>query len=217
MKLEFDKNKPFYPFVMNYIVSVHGMLEIIARSAYEIVRLNKSKGVSLADLQIDQTEDSKQKEFLRHIYEGNLVPTLLFGDLSLRSEKLNEYIKYPIDELVKEVYINHPRILEFSKTSAQMLIISAYQITPEIISKNKSDELWNFMFHCRNASSHDGKFKIAPSKNAQERFPAKWHNFEIVNSMNGKPLFKNTLTDTDGLLSVGDALCLLHDIEIRYF
>lgn len=71
--------------------------------------------------------------------------------------------------------------------------------------------MWEFLRHCRNAAAHGGKFHLL---NGEPCRPANWGRFSIVASMHGTPLVFNQ--GSAGLLSPGDPLRLLWDIEQTY-
>jgi hypothetical protein len=71
--------------------------------------------------------------------------------------------------------------------------------------------LWEFLRHCRNAAAHNGKFYF---KKGQPDKPAEWASIKLEASMHDLSLFD--LPKVKGLLSVGDPIALLWDIEQAY-
>jgi len=137
-----------------------------------------------------------------------LIPTSLIGEITLKSNVNKDPIKIDVNEFAKEYRINIVYILPFLLKSAGMLLLSAYEVSPT--SKlDRSNTLWNFLYHCRNAIAHNGKLSITNS--GKRRLPAKWNEIEITESMHGQNLFKND--EEEGLLSTADPIYLLHKIE----
>jgi hypothetical protein len=207
MEFNFDKSKDFYPYAINYIISLYGLVELFSRYGYGKIINAKNKGIDL-DTVIRQQDATTPVliDYVKEIYNRNLIPTILPGKFSLRSEKNNNSTPISIDNITLEFVDNHPYLLPFQIKAAGSLLVMAHHI-----SKHKDDrgELWNFFYHCRNAGAHGGQFNIT-----NPRFPAKWGNLEITMNMNGSNLFNDG--STPGLLGFADPLLLLLDIENIY-
>ncbi|MBY0424029.1 MAG: hypothetical protein K2Q22_00200 [Cytophagales bacterium] len=208
MDFKFDRAKPFYPFVINYLVSLHGMVELFSRDFYPRIKAAKRNGMSLEDLiNVNEVENEKQISFFKDIYSENLEPTRIIGDISLRSSN-RKSIEISSEELSKELTDNHIYLLPFQLKAAGILLIMTYEISKD--QYDTKDSIWNFFYHCRNAAAHGGQFNILNTK----RFPAKWDNIEITLKLNKTDLFKGS--SNSGLLSLGDPLYLLYEIEQNF-
>jgi hypothetical protein len=97
---------------------------------------------------------------------------------------------------------------ELRKNAICSLLIAAYAVTEPF---HNYDPLWEFLKHCRNAAAHGGKFNLL---HGEPRRNAVWGRFQIEPSMQGTPLVWNP--GSNGLLSPGDPLKLLWDIEQSY-
>lgn len=209
MDFKFDRSKLFYPYVINYIISVHGLIELISRDFYSRIGnvIKNGEDINKFIKEIGDG-DPKNAKYLQDIADSNLKPTVLIGEINLRSESKPKRIDISVDEIAKEIVDNHIYLIPFQLKAAGILLIMSYEISKD--QYDAKDELWNFFYHCRNAAAHGGKFNITNFK----RFPAKWDNLEITTTMNGSNLFKDN--NNNGLLSIGDPLYFLHDIETKY-
>ena len=194
----FDRGKLFYPYIINYIASIHGLLDLFSRAVTILLEkiLNQAdRGKVLQNLKEDV-----RKNFLEH--DGK---RLLLGKTSLKSVFQGNNIDIDIDEIASELINHYQYLLPLQMKAAGNLIIMCYQI-----SKDKYDdksEIWNFFYHCRNAAAHGGLFNITNIK----RFPAKWGKIEITRALNKTNLF--IVPDEGGLIGPGDPIRLLWDIE----
>lgn len=208
-EFKFDRAKPFYPYVVNYVINYHGILELISRKFYDIIKKEKSDGRDCDDVVKRQNVvEEKHVKFIREIYTKNLEPTIFIGDLALKSEQRKSQVEISISEISSDIYDNHMYLLPLQLKAGGMLLIMAYELTKD--TYDNKDEIWNFLYHCRNAAAHGGHFNITNIK----RFPAKWGHLEITTGMNGENLFKDD--KKVGLLSPGDPLYLLYDLERIY-
>lgn len=213
MDFKFDRSKVFYPYVVNYIVSLHGKVELMSRDFYSRIQNVIAKGQSLDEFRQFLTEgDEKNEKFFKEVLASNIKPTALIRELSLKSEQRQDQIEISISEIAKDFVDNHIYLLPFQIKASGALLIMAYETAPDIKYDN-TDPIWNFLYHCRNAIAHNGEFNINSS--GKKRLPAKWGNLEILESMHGLNLFKDG-TDNPGFLSPGDPLYLLYDIEQKY-
>ena len=213
MDYKFDRSKVFYPYVVNYLASLHGMIELMSRDFYSRIENVIASGKNLNEFRQYLTEgDEKNDKFFNEILASNIKPTVLLREISLKSEQRQNHIEISISEIAKDFVDNHIYLLPFQIKASGALLIMAYETAPDI-KYVKTDPLWNFLYHCRNAIAHDGKFNI--DDRGKKRLPAKWDNLEILESMHGFYLFKDG-TPNQGLLSPGDPLYLLYDIEQKY-
>jgi hypothetical protein len=47
MEFNFDKSKDFYPYAINYIISLYGLVELFSRYGYGKIINAKNKGIDL--------------------------------------------------------------------------------------------------------------------------------------------------------------------------
>lgn len=201
----FDRGKPFYPLVMNYIVSLHGYIELSSREMLE--RLRKFRSLSIEEVQKILGDRLKKKEVLERLLHGE--PTPLLGTLSLRSKFQGNSITPPIDLIAKDLVSHFGYIMEFAATqSAGSLLIVAWESTQ---SYHDHGPLWEFLRHCRHAAAHGGLFTFLGKEPVRL---ASWGPFTITRSLQGTPLFK--LPDNNGMFLPGDPVRLLWDIEQAY-
>jgi hypothetical protein len=197
----FDRGKPFYPLVINYLVHFHGFVELVSRYAVE----------RLAGFEPRQIEETFQKKGLESVAErlvGSGV-TQVIRDLALRSEFQRNSIAIDVRALSAQTVSEHGHVLSFLMPSAAgSLLIVAYEITKQFSDKGP---LWEFFRHCRNAAAHNGRFQFA---RGEPRRPAQWGSFNLESSMHGTPLFGSK--GITGLLGPGDPIRLLWDIEQAY-
>ena len=76
------------------------------------------------------------------------------------------------------------------------------------------NEMWQFLRHCRNAATHNGRFIFKGNK---PKCSSKWGAFEITEDLEGKKLFKIKKNEEEGLISIGDPIRLLWDLEQKFF
>lgn len=209
-KYNFDRGKDFYPLIMSYIISSHGVLELMSRVLIDIaqdVKIRPSESLSLAE--------KIQEQHLLKLKTG--AKTALDKNLSLRSNFDSKNIDIDIEEITKELRENYNYLFQIgiSAYPSRMLLISAYEIKKDVIwSKgNEKDELWEFLRHCRNAAAHNGKFYFEKD---QPKNTARWGHIEIKREMEGKDLFSKDNPE-EGCLSLADPIKLLWDIEQKFF
>lgn len=213
MEFKFDRSKLFYPYVINYITSLHGILELMSRDFYLKIEKTINEGRSLENfIKHYAGDDPKYIKFFQDILASNIRPTVLLGPLALKSEQRQNHVEISISEIAKDFVNNHEYLLPFQIRASGILLIMAYETSPDI-KNEKAYPLWNFLYHCRNAIAHNGKFNI--NNCGKKRLPAKWGSLEILESMHGLNLFKDG-TANPGFLSPGDPLYLLYDIEQTY-
>jgi hypothetical protein len=219
----FDRGGPFYPHVILYISTIHGIMDIAWRGATIIGKDLIAKEKELFERTSKGENCQKETEEIR-LKKENLI-TMSRPDLWVRiesTEKLHipfgtgpqlqsitepEYLQIDLDGLALEFTNNRAYNLQYSLIAASHLLISAYDATANIRSQ---DPMWEFLRHCRNAAAHNGKFHflgLEPSR------PAKWRNLEITKSMEGTDLFCDK--DGKGSLRPADPIYLLHDLEER--
>ncbi len=200
----FDKGKPFYPLILNYVASLHGLHELLMRGL--IIKLKA------------MPRPMAEKEIEKHPQYAALLdssPTQFPDPLALKSEFQGNSIKIDADEIASVLVTDPNQIRTFTAPlvglhirAAASVIILAYETTAQY---HDNGPLWEFLCHCRNAAAHNGLFHFYKG---EPRLMAKWGTLNIQATMQGMPLFGSTITA--GLLSPGDPILLLRDIEQAY-
>jgi hypothetical protein len=221
----FNRGKPFYPLVMNYLVQLLGFKEIsvrdidqrIARGLERFARLGISvptpgrvQRIELPPISTDLEQNlaAELNPLRESITQLNSAREKLLGSLQLRCDFQGNHIEIDPDSLAKDLVDNHTYIISFVMRSAGSLLILAYEMCK---SYQDQSPLWEFLRHCRHAAAHGGSFNFLHD---EPRRLAQWGHFQIERSMQGTPLFKRQ--DGVGLLSPGDPIRLLWDIEQAY-
>ena len=127
--------------------------------------------------------------------------------MELKSEYQDNHIIIEVDFAAKELASNIFYLAPYFLQASSNLFILAHEICKDEPYHDQSP-LWEFLRHCRNAAAHRGKFTF---RNNEPRRPAQWGKFIIVSELEDTPLFKTE--DSPGLLSLGDPIRLLWDIE----
>ena len=196
----FDRGKPFYPYIINYISTLHGITELISRSFIKKIE-------HLNNIEIEKLfRELNLRPEIKENFKKNRTPTPLIP-LSLKSFFQQDSIEINIEEIANDLFNNYLYLLSYQIKAAGVLFIVAYETTKKY---NDNSPIWNFLYHCRNAAAHNGKFKITNVK----KIPAKWGQFEITKSLEGTNLFR--IPNRGGLLGIGDPIRLLWDIEQQY-
>ncbi|WON94745.1 hypothetical protein [Sphingobacterium sp. UGAL515B_05] len=206
---EFDKDKPYYHYVYQYLVNFYG--STILWNKYFLSELSKiEKTLRTGNVWEEYIDgfDLRNDEKM-YLKEGvPQYPRLLFPSNLVNSFDRNT-ILINDDNMVSKIDKVDRRIEGLSKMS-NMLIVMAFESLPASVRYLKSDALANFFYHCRNAAAHGGKFNITNNK----RFPAKWRSLEVKNDLNGA----NLVIDSEGkgFLKPMDIVLLLLDAERKY-
>jgi hypothetical protein len=198
----FDRAKPFYPLVINYLSQLVGVVELAIRGIAGPMQLDEL--VERAIIQSGAGAESDTRSLLRQRFQ-----TTIDAPWRLRSEMLDDYIDLPIDLIAKDIAANFEYLMPYFVTAAGIVLVMALEI-----SKGKPwhtrDPMWEFLRHCRNAVAHGGRFRFERN---EPRLAAKWGPFVLRNKRhNDTPLFKKD----GGMLSPGDPVRLLWDIEQAY-
>lgn len=194
MKYNFDRSKPFYPLVMSYLAQLHGLKEICAI------------GVLAA------TTDWKRKFDFSSLPQDNRLEiedaiNSLLGPLNLAVTGDNETLDVTVEFVAQEMVLNHRYLLEFQVRAASACLAMAHEISKDKAHRDNSEK-WEFLRHCRNSISHNGKWHFL---NKEPRRLAEWRGIKLEAVMHGEPLFVQT--DGTGYLKLGDPIALLWDIE----
>jgi hypothetical protein len=201
-KNNFDRNKPFYPLVMHYLVQLIGFKELGLRGAIGSQDIDSRISQVLGNLSI-KIHEKEAAKIVQSLKE-------LLGPLQLRTEQDDEDISIDIDDIAKELSSNYGYLSAFVMNSASNVLILAHELCKDN-PKIESSPIWEFLRHCRNAAAHGSVFNLL---NGEPLRTASWGILEIVPSLQGNPLFK--LNDGSGLISPGDIIRLLWDLEQVY-
>jgi hypothetical protein len=194
---QFDRSKPYYPFVIHYVLTLWAFKELAAHGAGILFRASGADPAGELPPGVDA-------ELIRRVAASPLVEVLPPLDLLLKSD--GTHTSVDALELATEIAQNYTYLLDFTLRAASGLLISAYEI-----SKHHRDhgELWEFFRHVRNAAAHGGTFSF---KEKEPVRPARWRELEVTRALQGTPLFDG-FSYQSGLLGPGDPLRLLWDVE----
>lgn len=198
----FDRGKPFYPLVMNYVTQLLGYKEVAVRG------LLGSRTINIQD--IVKLNQSNTPPTIQEIETLRRDINSLLGPLELKSEQLDDRIIADPDVMSLEIMSNHNYLLESYVQSAMVILVMAHEIAKDEPYHDQGP-LWEFLRHCRNAATHNGLFDF---RRGEPRRSAVWGKFQLETSLHGTRLFKDA--SGNGLLSVGDPIRLLWDIEQAY-
>lgn len=192
----FDRSKPYYPYVIHYVVGLWAMKEL---AGYGLGILARAGEADLTPAASEPNEDSA-----RRVANHRLVE--LLPPLELTRKSGGAATGVDIAELAEEITRNHLYLFASTMRAAGGLLISAYEI-----SKQHRDhgELWEFFRHVRNAAAHGGSFNFLGQ---QPTRAAQWRGIELTRALQGSPLFDGA-SQQSGLLGPGDPLSLLWDVE----
>ena len=199
----FDRGKPFYPLVMSYVSQLLGLKELFVRG---LIGGRKITNYDIAG----STEDNASgcpPDVLNEVrtnIEGLLCP------LELRSEFTGSYVIVDADEFGSELIRNHAYLLSYYIRAAGSILVLAHEVTKGRPYRDEGP-LWEFLRHCRNGVTHNGLFCFSKR---EPRRPAEWGRLKIHTSLQSTPVLKDETGA--GLLSLGDPIRLLWDIEQAY-
>jgi hypothetical protein len=200
----FDRSKPFYPLVMNYVVQLIGFKELALRGISGPRRDDLLES-TLGRFSIEYGEPDEDEEALETL-RSHLAK--LSGPLELRSEIQDELITVDIDGIARDLFENTIYVGAWTMPAAGSIFIVAYEMAKEQGWSDREDPLWEFLRHCRNAAAHRGRFAF---RGKEPTWLARWGHLEITHSLEGTPLFTDAAGN--GLLSPGDPIRLLWDLE----
>lgn len=206
----FDRSKPFYPLIMNYVIFLIGFKEVALRGVIKELEMKSGETAEPYLPVIKKNILHKLSASEKEIVKIEQQLSKLLGPLELKSEFQGNYIKVEVDDIAEDLCHNVLYLIKFTMNYPGSLLILAHEI-----SKDKSwydrGPLWEFLRHCRNAAAHGGLFTF---KGQEPCRPAEWGHFRIERGLEGTPLFK--YEKASGLLSPGDPIRLLWDIEQAY-
>lgn len=195
MTYAFDRSKPFYPIVMTYVISLHGMKELAAVGASGIERLWK-----IVD----------QEASYRDVTELRLQMQKLLGPLELEVTGDAERLMLPVELSAKELVENSEYLFGQCVKSALTMLVAAHEVTKDKPYRDLGEK-WEFLRHCRHAAAHNGCFTF---RGDEPKRPAKWRTIELSNALHGQPLLVQR--DGSGHLHLGDPIALLWELERDY-
>jgi len=212
-QLQFDPQKPFHALVVAYAAQVHGILDLTARgirdefqkvvSQHQQERLSREELIEMVCKGLKEGYADHVRAVL-HSESTPLAGVQRLGSVFDQGPKIDTLL------LACEIFSKYQEPLDvFSRLSAGSLLIMSWELTQ---ADHSRDPLWEFLRHCRNAAAHKGYFNF--TKNEPSR-PAKWRTLEIVNTLQGTPLFWDS--QKRGFMGPGDALYLLADIERKFY
>ena len=190
----FDRGKPFYPIVMNYIIQLHAIKELLVM------------GVLGAGRRWDIIENIPEQE------RGGIDEALsaVLGPIELKVTGAAKTLSFPIDTVASELRANSTYLLPRQVTAAQSILVMAHEVT-KLAPYRTTDPIWEFLRHCRNAAAHNGQWSF---HGAEPRRPATWREIELSQGMHGTPMLRTG--EIKGTLELGDPIALLWDIEQAY-
>ena len=199
--LAFDKEKPFYPLALSYLVFCAGCKELVLTGAVNFVP--DRQGLANEYPSIPETVLRKAPKLKKLA-----VPTRLGSRFD------GQAIEVGRSELAKEVFVNQGEILPQMLRYAAAVLAVAHDITKHLSDKSPT---WEFFRHCRHAAAHNGRLRFTRDEPKRK---AKWRGIELHKSMAGAALFsagpKAVGGEVKGLLWPADLLWLLWDIEQAY-
>lgn len=192
----FDRGSAFYPIVTNFINLLWGFQQLM------------EGGIALSIQGMPKEERRKLKldaaEFNRLV---RMDVKRIFRPPKLTSRATGDRINISATASLLEVARNYEVLIPALQRSAIAgALIYAFESTKHFHTKSP---LWEFLRHCRNAGAHGGQFHFYPKEPCR---PARWQGISITKKLEGFELA--CTSKCDGLLSRGDVLRLLWDIEV---
>lgn len=193
----FNRGKPFYPLVINYLVQLHGHKEMSLRGALGTDRTAPADEQWMASL--------------------NLPPELreniakLRGPLKLRQTGKQDVISVTADDVAIELIVDHAYHLEVGALAALCgILILAWELTAAYHPKGRDNgPLWEFLRHVRNAAAHGGRLRF---ERGEPVYVAEWRGIRLTFAEHqGAHLLATN--NRAGILSAADPIGLLWDIE----
>lgn len=202
---QFQRSSPFYPMVMNYIVLLLAIKEFGAAGvALHLKELTDDKYQEvLADARIHGNA-----ELIEHLKVASVEE--LYQPLVLVSEFQEQHITIDTFATMRELRENIGYLVDDLKLSAaSALLVHAHEATEKF---QNTEPLWEFLYHCRNAGAHGGRFTF---RNGQPKHHANWGKYNLKRETHERiPLIAHK--GIAGLFAPGDPLRLLWDIEQLY-
>lgn len=199
----FNRGKPFYPLVINYLAQLIGFKELGLRGISGPESLEELMGRILAHVPVPAGTEAEVAVLRERLQK-------LSGPLQLRSEYQDNHITVDIDDIARDIVANSSYLVASRMRAASGILILAHELSKDASWHDKGP-LWEFLRHCRNAAAHGGTFNLL---HGEPRRPASWGSFVITTQLQTTSLFRDAAGG--GLLSPGDPIRLLWDIEQAY-
>jgi hypothetical protein len=225
---DFDRGKPFFPLAMLYVQSLRAPLDLVSQGVVAHIqpqldsigdlqrkvgipstlgiRPNTRVGDEVVDGAIDEIEAGLDK---------------LRGPLSLLSECDGGRIDIPASYVFEQYLLHRAELMsKLIPVAGSVLTFAWALVEVQLTDAERAHPLLQFLKHVRNAVAHSGRFNFQSPKNLKKPRrqadwqPAIWRGLVISRSMEGSFLFRDGTAK--GLLSPGDPLWLLWDIEKAY-
>lgn len=203
----FNRGKPFYPLVMNYLIQLIGFKELALRGLTGTPEVEDLLQSMLRRFPLEGEKGVTAEEAVAKLREDLAKAA---GPLQLRSEGQDDPISVDIDEIAQELAENSSYLIRSVLPAAGVIFIAASEMAQAEGWRDRGP-LWEFLRHCRNAAAHGGRFTFVGKKPLR---PARWRHLTITRSLEGMPLFKDDAGI--GFLSPGDPIRLLWDLEQAY-
>jgi hypothetical protein len=226
----FDRNKPFFPLVMNFAAQMIGFKETMAFADLLIIRrmmkqfldasnlegvafqLIVSPHISLDGYDLAYPFKNEFRDMLvqtPNLPLGRLLthtaPFEVVGPRPLKCLTQQEGIEFAAEEIAGIYLAGAEKQVKALGVSAGSLIISAFESTKAMTDHGPA---WEFFRHCRNAAAHGGRFNF---RQGEPYRTAAWRTLSVYPGLHGTPLFDTS--DERGLIAVGDSIPLLWGIE----
>jgi len=201
----FDRSKPFYPLVMNFVAAVHGWNNLFGRGVGRLVAAS-AEDTSSIDAYVASIAAPAEIASAQALRDLARLPGGI-GGLELANRTQKNLIAIDPDEIADELIREHAYLVPQLVRASEQLVIVAWETTRK---HHTHDPLWEYLRHCRNAAAHGGRFHFL--NNGPKR-PAKFGRFRITPGLQGKPLFGPSRPKRGSYLRIGDALSLLWHIE----
>jgi hypothetical protein len=185
---------------MNYLTLLVGFKELAIRGLL---------GKPSLDAALDSIGGIKDAS-ADQIDEVRTALSKLSGPLELKSEFSGNHVIFDIDEISREIAQNSSYLAEFLMRAAASVLVLAHELSKDR-PWHDTAPLWEFLRHCRNAAAHGCSIHL---QHGEPRRPAHWGQIQLTAQLHGTPLFKES--GGSGLLSPGDVIRLLYDIECAY-
>ena len=200
----FDRSKRFYPLVLNYLILIHGYLDVSAR-----VMIRQTHETLSGDSPVPSTLSAGNPisvEFIETFFShpANRVTTRQAIIPQLFATNRPK-VALDTDMLCGEYELSYVELMSWMMRSAGVLLVTAWESTSHLSTKSLE---WEFLRHCRNAVAHNGAVSLSKG---EPRHLAEWNGIAITKESHGTPLFSHG--DQHGLLWPGDPLYLLWDLE----
>lgn len=200
----FNRSKPFYLLVLNYLILIHGYLDVASRVMIRQTRVTLTWDSPVPPILPAGSPISPQIIETFYSHPANRMATRQAMAPQLLATNRPK-VTLDTDMLSDEYEMSYVGLQDWMMRSAGVLLVTAWESTNDMSTKSP---IWEFLRHCRNAVAHDGTITLT---NREPRRPAEWNGIAITKASQGTPLFAHGFTK--GLLWPGDLLYLLWDLE----